>query len=97
MSKRKIKCTISYVARKNIGDKSNRPVEIIPQSFQSPVWDGESYGWETKGGSVIHYPSAYSKVGWSNMVYKHSTLKIRVGEFWARIEIVKNYPNLINL
>jgi hypothetical protein len=37
----------------------------------APVLEGsrESYEFRTRGGSVIHHPSAYSKRGWSNMVY----------------------------
>lgn len=31
---------------------------------------GERGGWHTKGGARILYPSAYSKSGWSNMVYQ---------------------------
>jgi hypothetical protein len=33
------------------------------------IISADSFHWETKGGRIIHHPSAYAKVGFSNMVY----------------------------
>jgi hypothetical protein len=85
----------NYVARKKLKDKSNRPVVIIKNSNKSPRFRGRSYGWETKGGQVIHYPSAYLNKGWSNMVYKRSSLHIAVGDIWLINKICNDYPHLI--
>lgn len=49
-----------------------------------PYEAGESYHWRTRGGRVVHHPSAYAKSGWSNLVYEHSTIHIEVGIEWLR-------------
>jgi hypothetical protein len=49
----------------------------------SPIEVGQSYGFETRGGTPIYYPSAYSKTGWSNMVYRHSTIRVIVTTTWV--------------
>lgn len=51
---------------------------IEDEKFTEPTLDGTSGGWFTKGGSPIAYPSAYSKKGFSNMVYEGSSLTIRI-------------------
>jgi hypothetical protein len=62
---------------------SNTPIIIDREKPNSPPKvKGESWGYYTKGGTPITYPSAYSKVGWSNMEYRHSTLEFRVGRDW---------------
>lgn len=45
----------------------------------TPVLAGHPARYETRGGTVIDHPSSYSKSGWSNMIYKNSTLQIVVG------------------
>ena len=44
---------------------------------------GESWRYETKGGRRIWHPTAYSKKGFSNMVYFPSTQRLECGrEFY---------------
>lgn len=61
------------------------PVVVVEGDF-SPKRKGCSYHYQTKGGTTIYYPSAYSKTGWSNMVYVSSTNRIIVGLDW----VIKN-------
>jgi hypothetical protein len=82
LAKLKRSKSIEYRARKLLGDKSNRPVKIFSNESFEPRWAGESFHYETRGGQRIYYPSAYSKRGWSNMIYCYSTLHIEVGANW---------------
>jgi hypothetical protein len=52
------------------------------KSHVGPMLVGRGYHWETKGGRDVRHPSAYSKKGWSNLVYCHSTLRVEVGNKW---------------
>jgi len=61
--------------------RSNLPVKVVAGSSE-PLECGRSWHYETKGGSYIRHPSAYSKFGWSNMVYCSSTRRIEVGHDW---------------
>ena len=71
--------------RRSFGIKyTGVPVYVIPGSVQQPVLSGNKGGWYTSGGTPIVYPSAYSKKGWSNMVYKNSTRSISVGEEYLK-------------
>ena len=70
------------VARWWLGETWKYPVTIIPGSDQAPETEGRLGGWETMGGRPIYHPSAYSRVGWSNMRYRCSSYKITVGERW---------------
>jgi len=54
-------------------------IEIIPGD-QEPTEEGFGFRYETKGGIYIAHPSTYSKTGWSNMVYIHSSRRVEVGE-----------------
>jgi hypothetical protein len=67
-------------ARQAVGESRVR-VRVL-EGDAAPKLCGHSSGYETKGGREIRYPSAYSKVGWSNMVYRSSTLRIEVGRGW---------------
>ena len=60
---------------------NNIPVIVIPGN-DKPELTGESGGWFTRGGTPISHPSAYSRRGWSNMVYQRSTERIFVGSEW---------------
>lgn len=60
------------------------PVFVIPASYQKPVLSGSRGGFFTSGGTRISHPSAYSKKGWSNMIYHRSTLSISVGSEWLK-------------
>ena len=81
MPKRPIK--LSSKIRKHLGldEHSRIPVCVVGGS-QEPTIVGESWGWETRTGIPIRHPTAYSKVGWSSMVYRASTKRIEVGEEW---------------
>jgi hypothetical protein len=59
------------------------PVFILRNSDQVPLEKGSSWGYETKGGTPITYPSAYKKTGWSNMVYRPSSRRVEVGDRWV--------------
>jgi hypothetical protein len=60
----------------------NAPV-ILTDSDDPPELKGESWHYTTKTGKPIYYPSAYSKIGWSSMVYHRSTYHITVGIKWT--------------
>lgn len=57
------------------------PIEI-QNTDAAPHIEGESWHYETRGGRHIYHPSAYSRRGWSNMVYYGSTRSIIVGRDW---------------
>jgi hypothetical protein len=91
----KVKNIFNYVARKEVGDRSNRPVEIVENCGDAPRYKGESFYWTTVGGTRIEYPSAYQKKGWNNMVYNRSTLRIVVGRQWCVNKIREKYSHLV--
>jgi hypothetical protein len=68
----------TQVLRRNRGEYS---IEIV-DGDAAPKATGDSWHYETRGGTWITHPSAYSKSGWSNMVYCSSTLAVRVGREW---------------
>jgi hypothetical protein len=51
---------------------------IVSNKVDRPAIFGSSGGWYTRGGNAVAYPSAYSKKGWSNLVYSASTKHILV-------------------
>jgi|WetSurMetagenome_2_1015567.scaffolds.fasta_scaffold158417_3 hypothetical protein len=73
---------IKRVARETCGERSNLPVDIVYGSDRAPEVYGHGWHYETRGGQVIHHPSAYSKKGFSNMIYCPSTRHIIVGDQW---------------
>lgn len=77
------------LVRQIAGAEPRIPVEVIPGT-RAPVVRGRSYGWETRGGRPIYHPSAYAKCGWSNMVYRHSTRRVVVGEQWLLRQAVRD-------
>ena len=62
--------------------QANIPIEIIPGVAVAPRRVGQSWHYTTITGIPIQHPSAYSKRGWSSMVYHHSTRRVIVGEQW---------------
>ena len=68
-------------ARKAAGVPWPCPVETVPGD-QAPAYEGQAHHYITRGGARIYHPSAYSKRGWSNMVYQASTLRVVVGIDW---------------
>jgi hypothetical protein len=61
--------------------KTNIRVEVVPGQ-KGPTVRGNSWHYETRGGTVIDHPSAYSKLGWSNMIYVCSTIRVEIGSEW---------------
>lgn len=55
---------------------------IFEEGESKPRIDGSSYHWTNRSGETIHHPSAYSKKGWSSIVYNSSTLGVYVGKDW---------------
>lgn len=70
---------------------SNAVPVISINGAQEPELRGYRGGWFTHGGEKIDHPRAYSKVGFSNMIYLHDTRRIIVGSDW----IVENYGRKI--
>jgi len=70
----------SYV-RQAAQAESYRPITVV-DGAQAPRPRGDSWHYETRGGTRISHPSAYSKSGWSNMVYCSSTSRVEVGREW---------------
>jgi hypothetical protein len=54
------------------------PVRVVPGDGE-PRYAGEPWHYETWGGKLIRNPSAYSRKGWSSMVYRPSTRRVEVG------------------
>jgi hypothetical protein len=56
---------------------------VLLDNDSAPKFSGERWHYKTSGGKYIRHPSAYSKVGRSNMRYCPSTLLVEVGSNWA--------------
>jgi hypothetical protein len=57
------------------------PVVCTPGDA-SPREEGSPWCYRTSGGTLIEHPSAYGRVGWSNMHYHASTRRVVVGQDW---------------
>lgn len=57
---------------------SNCPIKWV-DGDEAPAMYGRSWHYTTLTGIPIHHPSAYSRRGWSSMVYHCSTMHVRVG------------------
>jgi hypothetical protein len=57
-----------YLKKRGYRGRNNFDIKIIAGN-KPPHLVGDSWHYETRGGRWIKYPSAYSKSGWSNMVY----------------------------
>ena len=62
--------------------QANIPIEIISGVAVAPRTVGQSWHYTTRTGIPIAHPGAYATVGWSSMVYHHSTRRVIVGEQW---------------
>ena len=62
--------------------QKNIAIKVIPGIAIAPRTVGESWHYCTRTGLRIHYPGAYSRRGWSSMVYIASTRRVEVGELW---------------
>jgi hypothetical protein len=79
MSKKRRSCYAPV--REAAGAHKSCPVVLEPGNGP-PRLAGHGFCWRTKSGDYIRHPSAYSKVGRSNMVYHGSTLRVEVGLDW---------------
>lgn len=77
------------LVRKHVGVCAlNRyPILVVKDSTAAPKLTGHNWHYTTTTGKPIHHPSAYSKVGWSSMVYKSSTREIQVGALWLQKQV----------
>lgn len=57
------------------------PVRVV-DGDGAPERLGAGCRYETRTGKAIDHPSAYSKKGWSSMVYVPSSVRIEVGRGW---------------
>ena len=79
--------TLKVFARRFLKIRNNAvPVNIV-DDYHGPVTTGEKGGWFTAGGDPIRYPSAYSRSGWSNMVYMTDGRVVWVGRGWLDRQI----------
>jgi hypothetical protein len=69
--------------REAAGESHAYPVQVV-EGDAAPRLMGDSFHWETRGGTLVSHPSAYSRKGWSNLVYCGSTLTLEVGAGWLR-------------
>ena len=72
------------VLRAHCGHAGAKFPVIVTAGNSAPFIAGEYGNWTTRGGTPVRYPSAYAKVGWSNLVYTCSTIDLRVGFEWLR-------------
>ena len=87
--------TLTPIIRRKLrqiaGGRNNLPVLIDKfDTTKAPVVVGHGFFYATKGGSVIYHPSAYSKKGWSNMIYHCSTIHVEVGIEWLKENLTMN-------
>lgn len=72
------------MVRDMVGAPPNTRIALCASPDVAPRYLGSGWRYETKGGTPIVHPSAYSKHGWSNMVYVYSTLRIELGSAWIK-------------
>lgn len=75
--------------RNYFGFGNSIPIELTNKL--GITYSGQGLGYTTRGGTLVRHPSAYSKVGWSNLVYHHSTREIICNKtlFWIIAVLVK--------
>lgn len=66
-----------------MGQNTSIPVQVIKGDYH-PNLIGYAGGHFTKSGDRIVHRGAYAKKGFSNMIYRTSTLRIVVGEGWIK-------------
>lgn len=64
-----------------LGAGEGVPIVVVRGEIP-PTLDGEKQHYETRGGTRVRHPSAYARKGWSNLVYRHSTRCVVVGQDW---------------
>lgn len=81
---RKVKRSIRAAA----GARPHVPVVVVSGSDAAPTLKGERWHYTTASGRLILHPQAYSRRGWSNMYYCHSTLRVEVGDQWVAANLL---------
>jgi hypothetical protein len=76
--------------RKACGAGQELTVYVI-DGGSAPKHKGTRGHHETRGGSWIVHPSAYSRTGWSNMRYVCSTRRVEVGQEW----VIQKFPEIV--
>lgn len=84
MDNSEIIAAIKRSVRRAASARNNIPVVFLKDSDKEPAEVGHGYHYCTKGGTIIDHPSAYSRSGWSNMVYVGSTIRVEVGVKWIK-------------
>ena len=83
MDSQKLSRRIRRAVLQSAGEtQTNIQIQIIPGVAAAPRSVGHSWHYTTRTGIPISHPSAYSKRGWSSMVYHASTRRVIVGEQW---------------
>jgi len=75
--------------RKLVGMQNSKCPIVIVDGEEEPKRVGNHSYYTNKKGESIRNPNAYSKKGWSDLVYHKSTLRITVGREW----LLKNLTN----
>lgn len=65
-------------------NRHDHPPVVVRPGDAAPALSGERWYYQTRGGTRINHPHAYSQVGWSSMVYRPSTRRVEVGADWLR-------------
>ena len=84
---------VRKVIRRSLGSKEQAPISVVHGIAMAPRLVGHGYYYTTRTGIPINSPSAYSRRGWSSMVYHNSTRRIEVGEDWIVIACA-NLPSI---
>lgn len=64
--------------------KYDHPPVVVRPGCATPTLAGERWHYETRSGIWIDNPHAYSRVGWSSMIYRPSSRRVEVGVEWLR-------------
>lgn len=86
--------TIWNRIRKQVEAPSNTTCIVLDGNFE-PVLKGSKHHYKTKAGEIIKNPKAYRKIGWKNMIYCPSTLRVEVGKDWIAQNITDKELSLL--
>ena len=79
---------MSRLVRSQVGERGTPTPITMVAGNAAPILTGESWHYTTRTGIRIYHPSAYSKRGWSSMVYHGSTREIIVGREWVAAAVL---------
>lgn len=80
------KRTIRAACKGQLYWRNNLPVVVV-DGDGPPTIKGEHQYHATKTGIRINHPNAYSRRGWSSIIYHASTLRVEVGAEWVGANI----------